>query len=221
MNNSLHPIFWLWIPVLGMIFQIILEVSFSGSVLSKMHSENGPHEILQFILLILCFIVAVSAFFSKHVKGLILKTWFALAALASLYVAGEEVSWGQHFLNWTTPEYWAAINDQQETNFHNTSSWLDQKPRLILLIGISFGGLIAPYLKTKGVLKLPAQLDFLIPSSSLGVIAGFVLIPHLVEKIFESFDIILFARYSEVQELYMFHFVLLYLITLFRKAKNS
>lgn len=220
MNKQLSPIFWLWIPIVGMIIQIILEVYFSNAVLSDMHSENGPHEILQFVLLVVCFLTAVRGFFLKN-NTFILRGWFTLAALASLYVGGEEVSWGQHFLNWTTPEYWAAINDQQETNLHNTSSWLDQKPRLVLLIGIVFGGLIAPYLIKKNILKLSENIRVLVPSPALGVVAAFVIFPQILEKIFESFDVVIFARFSEVQELYMFYFVLLYLVLLVRKVKNS
>ncbi len=43
-----------------------------------------------------------------------------IGALGSLYIAGEEMSWGQHFFHWNTPEYWAEVNRQQETNLHNT-----------------------------------------------------------------------------------------------------
>jgi hypothetical protein len=34
-------------------------------------------------------------------------------------VAMEEISWGQTYLAWETPERWAAINSQQETTLHN------------------------------------------------------------------------------------------------------
>jgi hypothetical protein len=37
-----------------------------------------------------------------------------------LFVVGmEEISWGQTYLQWATPESWAAINSQQETTLHN------------------------------------------------------------------------------------------------------
>lgn len=31
----------------------------------------------------------------------------------------EEISWGQRLWGWATPEAWASVNFQQETNFHN------------------------------------------------------------------------------------------------------
>src|SRR3546814_4054045 len=61
-------------------------------------------------------------------------------------MAGEEASWGQHYAGWLTPENWQALNDQGETNLHNTSSWLDQKPRTLLEIGVIVGGILIPLL---------------------------------------------------------------------------
>src|SRR3546814_13508793 len=43
-------------------------------------------------------------------------TWIVLALLGSVYMAGEEASWGQHYAGWLTPEGWQAINDQGEPN---------------------------------------------------------------------------------------------------------
>ena len=49
-----------------------------------------------------------------------------------LYIAGEEMSWGQHFFHWNTPEYWAEVNRQEETNLHNTYAIFEKTPRSIL-----------------------------------------------------------------------------------------
>ena len=218
MTSYLHKFYWFWIPVVAMGIQILLEIFIDGNTLSLMHSENGPHEIMQAIIAASGFLVALYALFSKKVKGALLKGWFLLAALGCFYVTGEELSWGQHVLDWSTPDFWAEVNDQKETNLHNTSSWLDQKPRLILIVGIVFGSLIYPFLKIKNILKLPSNLDFLFPEKELKTLAFFVIVPQLLEKIFEAFNIFIFARYSEVQEIYVFYFVLLYLIIIFKKS---
>lgn len=42
--------------------------------------------------------------------------------LLFLFVAGEEISWGQRLLGLQTPEAWQQINEQDETNLHNL--WL-------------------------------------------------------------------------------------------------
>lgn len=216
MVNDISPIFWFWVPALFFIVQIALEITLSGPLLSVLHSENGPHESLQAILMVLGFGVAFYSF--VQVKEKILRGWFLLASLCCFYVAGEEISWGQHIWDWATPDYWNHMNDQQETNLHNISSWLDQKPRLLLLLGVIFGGIIFPFLQKRGILKLPAVLEQLIPSAKLGLIAFLAFVPYMVEKIFEMNELVLFARFSEVQELYMFYFVLLYLLMLRRQA---
>jgi hypothetical protein len=45
----------------------------------------------------------------------------ATALLGTLFVvaAGEELSWGQRFLGFTSPEFFAQHNAQRETNLHN------------------------------------------------------------------------------------------------------
>jgi hypothetical protein len=220
MTRFIHPVFWLWLPVFFALIQIGLEVTLPRDALSAMLSEQGPHEFLQFLVIFTAMLFALSYFFSKDVrKSAFNNFWFGLAFICCAYVAGEEMSWGQHVFEWGTPEYWSGINDQQETNMHNTSSWLDQKPRLLLLIGIVAGSLILPYMKKE---RFPAALQrlwYLLPDKRLGVIALLVIVPQIAEKLFELFGISLFVRYSEVQELFMFYFVLLYLISLYHRLR--
>lgn len=221
MIKDLSPIFWLWIPAFAIVLQAILEITLDNNLMSQLHSENGPHETLQAVIMLFAFLYSLKVLLLGEAKTTIFKMWFGLAALCSFYVVGEEISWGQHVWDWATPDYWAEVNDQEETNFHNTSSWLDQKPRLILFIGIVVGTLIIPILKKRKWVKLPSELDALLPSTKLSLIAFIILVPYLLEKTFEIFDIVIFVRFSEVQELYMFYFVLLYLIMLRQKVVVS
>ena len=222
-KDILHPAFWLWVPVAVMIVQIILEVTLPSSILSPMHSENGPHELMQFFLAACGCGVAVFTLSKLDYKSVQkwLAGWIFLAAICCFYVAGEEISWGQHILDWATPEFWKNVNDQQETNLHNVSSWLDQKPRLILEIGILFGGIIFPLLQKYRPGTLPQQFSIIYPPAILSVTAVIALGSKLIVKITESFDIVLFNRYSEVEEMYLFYFVLIYLVCLKRKIANE
>src|SRR4030067_586570 len=85
-------------------------------------------------------------------------------ALSCLYIAGDEMSWGQHFFHWNTPEYWAMVNRQEETNLHNTYDVFEKTPPSLLEAGIFIGGLILPlaaifypWLRAcRGTLFLPA-----------------------------------------------------------------
>ena len=217
-QKLLSPFWWLWVPALGMAVQIAMEIFLSADTLSAMHSEKGLHEWLQFLVITAAFLVACRALVTiSWKKQPWLSIWFFLAALCCLYVSGEEISWGQKIWNWATPEYWAHVNDQQETNLHNTSFWFDQKPRQALELGIVVGGLLIPLLKKMKPDWYPSRFESIYPPRELVVLSLFVVIPHLAEKIFESLGIVIFERFSEVQELYMFAFVLLYLIVLHRR----
>jgi len=141
-------------------------------------------------------------------------SWILLGMLGSLYMAGEEASWGQHYAGWLTPESWQAINDQAETNLHNTSSWLDQKPRTLLEIGVIVGGIVIPLL----ALWRPAIREgrfalFLPPLACLpsALIAELGKIWERLQSL-GLWDITLFYRASEVQELYFSLFILFYLM---------
>lgn len=195
-----------------MVFQVILEFTLPREVLAAVHSEWGPHETLQFAVISVAFLIAFTSVMRidwKTQKWL--GVWLAIAALCCLFVSGEEVSWGQHVFEWQSSEFWHSVNDQGETNLHNTSSWLDQKPRLILLLGIVCGGIIFPLLKRFKPDVLPAQLNPIYPTSRLAFVAALVIVPHLIEKFGDLVGFPMFVRVSEVQELYMFYFVLLYL----------
>lgn len=116
-------IWWLWIPLAFLLVQCVLEVSYDARTLAIMHSEGGPHESAQFLILLVALGAALAALARVPVRAYPwLAGWLGFAALCCLYVAGEEVSWGQHIIGWNTPEFWATLNDQGETNLHNTTS---------------------------------------------------------------------------------------------------
>jgi len=217
-RSSLDPIFWLWVPLVFMGFQLILEFSLPGNVLGALHSEWGPHETLQWAVISVALMIALNALSRVNWDTQKwLGVWLAIAAVCCFYVSAEEISWGQHVFEWESSEFWQTVNDQNETNLHNTSSWLDQKPRLLLLIGIVMGGVVFPLLQKYKPGLLPARFDVIYPDWRLFVVALLVVIPHMIEKIGEAYGVTTFVRVSEVQELYMFYFVLLYLWDLRRR----
>lgn len=149
--------------------------------------------------------------------------WVGIAALASLYIGLEEISYGQHFFGWEASEFWKSVNDQNETNLHNTSSWLDQKPRLLLEVGVIIGGIIMP-LMMKFMQNpekiLPQKFAIIYPSFALFHIAVLAEIAHIIEKLI-PYKIMLMGRASEVQETYYFYFILIYLVVLYKRVKNQ
>ena len=222
MEKPLHKVLWLWLPIAYIVVQAGIEIFAPADLLPALHSENGPLEVIQFFVPAYAFFLAVFILFKMDKSEVWFIIWVLIAALGTLYAAGEEVSWGQHIFEWGTPESWAEINDQGETNLHNTSSWFDQKPRLILLIGTIVGGIIFPALQKFRPGTLPEKFSIIYPPATLGITSAFALAIKMGDKISEAMiDQPLFHRGSEVEELYLFYFVFLYLIVLRRRIMQD
>lgn len=122
---------FLWAgPAITVAAVALLRIGASEEVFETVAmGEQGLVELGTFAVLLVAIVLGCAA--SLRTFGM--RRWAMIVmTLGAFYFAGEEVSWGQHLFGWETPEGFVAINDQQETNLHNTSSWLDQKPRLLL-----------------------------------------------------------------------------------------
>ncbi len=179
-------------------------------------------------------IVAVAACYGVRILALRpawpkkwLGPWTVLLVLGCVYVVGEEISWGQHFFGWGTPEWIDRLNDQGETNLHNVSSWFDQKPRVLLEFAVIIGGILYPlwsrYAAWKG--RKPKESEFwLWPSIVCLPTAVLAEVSRLPERLFARDEMPvqgLLVRHSEMQEFFFYLFILIYLISLhFRIAQR-
>lgn len=83
--------------------------------------EDGLAENLQVVFLLVAASGAGVVVRHRRRRGeRLLATLYAGLAVALVFVAGEEVSWGQRLFGIETPPALAAINIQGETNLHNT-----------------------------------------------------------------------------------------------------
>ena len=215
---------WLWLPVAALLALFAWPRAFPVSYGVWVGGELGALELVQVVIPLVSLVLAARMLVLARVRRQpLLWAWLALAALGSLYIAGEEASWGQHYLGWGTPEDWQGLNDQNETNLHNTSSWLDQKPRTLLELGVIVGGIVIPLAALRWPAIRRARLAIVLPP--------FLCLPSAViaEAVRMSGRALstlapgttLFERASEVQELYFYLFILLYLIVLRRRLHGE
>lgn len=211
-------LFLIWIlPITMMIGQFISELVVPDVDKPAFFSEGGPHEKIQAVIMWIAVVLAAQLFLL--VKGPWLKAWYGVAFLGCLFIAGEEISWGQTYLHWATPDSWGLINDQDETNFHNTSDWLDQKPKILLQIGVLVGGLIIPALQKWKPESLPDKYAEIYPDKQVVVAASFALFVKIVDTIQDIVHRHMFWRASEVLETYIYYFVFMYLVVMLTKEK--
>ncbi len=147
--------------------------------------ENGVVEIIQILLLI----ISIILFFSfikknKNINFKFSKYLLGIYFIGILYYFLEEISWGQHFFQWNSPEFFNEINEQKETNLHNINNLFNQLPRNLLLLWCSFTFLIVKlnYFKNHKPLSV-----FLYSSSNLKSISLLVIIFTLPSIFLEGY----------------------------------
>lgn len=180
----------------------------------------GLLELSHVVIPLAAFVLAIALLRDPLVwRSWLLRVWIGLAALGSFYIAGEEASWGQHLIGWETPAGWQAINDQNETNLHNVSSWLDQKPRLLLQIGILVGGIALPLAMPYLERLRRSNVALIVPPAALMPTAMLVVVYHIVDDLRPSMKEApwMVTRPAEVQETFLVLFVLFYLIVFRRR----
>ncbi|WP_282606724.1 hypothetical protein [Pelagibius sp. Alg239-R121] len=216
---------WLWLPL-----AVAVVLAFIGQVAPDFYSvwfgseERGVLELSHALIPLAGFFLSLRILFMPQVRSFKwLWLWVVLAALGCLYIGGEEASWGQHYMQWDTPEAWEKINDQEETNLHNTSSWFDQKPRALLEIGVILGGILIPLAALKRPEIRATKFAIILPpliTLPTAVLAEFSKTSERILSAIE-FDGLIFSRASEVQETFFFYFILLNLVILKRRLRAS
>lgn len=211
----------------AVVLPLVLFLAFSLALylrpdlrLTVLEGELGVLENTQAAVLLAALIAAlvlVARARAAHDRGLVV--WAALLALGSAYMLGEEISWGQHYVGWAAEGWFARVNDQQETNLHNTSTWFDQKPRALLEAAIYVGGLLYP-LVTAATGRLRVARPWWLMPTFAGFTAALLVLVTILPEWLHLFG---FGqgpkpyRAAEQQELFIYLFVFLYTLSLLRR----
>jgi hypothetical protein len=219
---------WFWLPMGVVLLQLVVRyVSPEAYELYILGDrEAGLVELLTPVALIPGVVFGIMALRLQPVlPTLQSRIWIAMVTLGAFYMAGEEVSWGQWLFHWQTPEAFAAINDQNETNLHNTSAWLDQKPRLLLELWALIGAIRIWVLDARGSQPDPGRTAYWFwPSRPLawtGLLSAVVMLPERVKdwwriKLPSPFDF----RSTEIQELVLGFFLTFFLVSVWLRLRS-
>ncbi len=164
LRRDLHLVIYIGLPVLSLV--VVWLAPLLGYKLWRpmIAEETGFLEIGTVVFLLPVIVLGIVLFFKflrnrtlARKTAITLAIVMLLAALAALYFAGEEISWGQTWLGFATPEGWAEINDQKEFNLHNlelekygpaidlVDDLLSNIPRQMMLLATIVGGIILPF----------------------------------------------------------------------------
>ena len=228
--RELPRLIWLWAIPLPIVVQLATHYfDTRDRYYSRwIESESGIIENATAILLLpaayFALVVGVRYF---HRYGIACCLWFLGLAAVCFGFAGEEISWGQHWLGWESPEYFIEHNRQGETNFHNVNIHFGRVVKTILTIAIIVGGLIMPLRRRNRSVAYsrgPTFWDIIIPTIVCVPAAVFVFGVRLVERFKTWFDLemaMLAVNLKESQVLYIAIFLVLYAWWAYRQSSAS
>ena len=235
-KNDLNPFFWFIFPILITLIFFIVKFLNINLFIAYFIGEKGIIENGTFLFLFFAIITAFSVL-NKLKKKINLKTLFFFIIfflIGLIYFTGEEISWGQQWFKWETNNFFKIINDQSETNFHNISSWLDQKPRFLLIFFVIFGGIFCPFLNKKNILNSKKLTAWIYPTIYCFPTSLICLFYYLLDNSYKflchgtpGIDIkckyipnLLYFRTSEILELYISFFLLIYILSINLRLKK-
>ena len=213
---------WLGFPLLVAVFSIGASQIAPDWYRSYALPEGyGIIEVVHFVIPLLGLLIAARLLFLPFVRARpMVFAVAAIGAVSCLYIAGEEMSWGQHFFHWNTPEYWALVNRQDETNLHNTYAIFEKTPRSLLEIGIFIGGLVIPLAAPFAPWLRAFRMSLFLPPAALVPTALGAVLFKLIDRLHQGGYSTLVMRPSETIETYLYFFILAYLIVFARRIKE-
>ena len=122
--------------------------------------ENAPIEILTFIIFIYTGLLGIYTIknFNKSLEKYV-SFFYIFFSICLILIAMEEISWGQWFFHFETPEEWAKINGQGETTLHNLKGMQGHSGILRMLFGLGgMFGIVLGYLNKFKKISAPPVL---------------------------------------------------------------
>jgi len=235
-KNDINPLIWFFIPILTTLIIFVVKFLNINFFITYFKGESGIIENVTFFVLFFS-IVAIFSVLKKLKKNSNLRNLFFIIIfflIGLIYFAGEEISWGQQWFNWETNNFFKKINDQSETNFHNINSWFDQKPRLLLTYFVIIAGIFCPFLNKKNILNQNKLTSFIYPTIYSFPTSLICLFYYLLDNSYKflcygtpGIDIkckyipsLLHIRTSEIIELYISFFLLIYILSINSRLKK-
>jgi hypothetical protein len=221
--RDLSPWWWLGVPGLLLAAQFGTYAADGGGAVYQLlfEDESGIVENATALLsLAAAVLAALATRYAWRAGRRGLPALLVVFALGCVFYAGEEVSWGQQYFNWQSPEYFIENNVQGETNLHNMAGFKKKTLREIILGGMLLGGVLA-------VLSLLLRVRWrrnwgwfvwLVPTrvcvaTTVVAVAFYWVVRHYAQQGLETEDLFDFEM-REVVELYIAVFFFVYAASL-------
>ena len=219
---------YFWTPLLLALSPYAMQGAFGRA--EWLTGEHGIFELLTFALLIAAVVfILLARTYASSLRVNWLPAWLIVLLIGTIYFAGEEISWGQHFFSWETPDAWRDVNDQSETNLHNVHALFDQLPRALLTLAALVGGVLVPfYRRLRGIEQsVNKAAGWLWPTGACTPVCILVLVITPLDGMVESLTVALDDDVrerldisgGEMKECLLALFILFYAMSLYRRLK--
>ena len=173
------------------------EEWFSAQILGWINREDGLLETLSAVLLMLASILSLVT--AIRVKGMPARSRMHLfLALLFFAMCGEEISWGQRYIGFETPDSLKTVNVQSEVNLHNMFGYVFDH---LFILCFFLWGCVTPLLYRRTLMFRQFFRAIGLPIPSLGLAISMLLITLTREQIVYLFvDGIDSLRLPELRE---------------------
>ena len=225
MKRDVHRLYSIGLPVLSLLLCVAVALADPQFYRTRIRRhEVGLLEQGTVICLLPAVVMGAIVFCRRReLPAKWLGAWVMLLTLGALYYAGEECSWGQNYFGWLTPEGWSRINDQHETNLHNTSGLFDNVPRGLLSVAAGVC-LVAPLLLFRRRRQWDPRTNpraWFFPTAAVVPTAALALAVSVPQQLYGKYDksseavswfaeMFLAGRHSELKEYFLAMFILMY-----------
>ncbi len=231
--NEIPAWCWFWLPITVICVQLSVRLmdQNQGFYSKLMEGEAGFIENATAIVLFPAVILGLRLhcrFYRLRQRRLSL--WFLMIALLCLGFLGEEISWGQHWAGWQSPDIFEQHNRQQETNVHNlnlvVNLQLERLARTVFTLAIAIGGIIIPLrVKRRGTAVDPSEpyRGLCWPTMVCLPTASLMLGVRVIERLRVWLDLhelpFMGINFKETLEFYLALFFLIYLYSAHARLK--
>ena len=140
-------LFLFFLPLLIIIFYLSIFLPAATRPFALLLvEENYPVELITFFGYIFAGISGLNLAWQSWVRkeGMLISGFYAIFSLSLLVIGMEEVSWGQTFFGFNTPESILQVNRQQEFNLHNLQGLQGNSEFFFVAFGL--GGIMGIWL---------------------------------------------------------------------------
>ena len=131
--------------------------------------EGGFFEWVQFFCYLFAVFVTVQCILkNKSQINSMVNILLSFFAIGCLFIALEEISYGQHIFKWETPTHFTEINGQRETNLHNLKFIMENQIQHIAFVIVGLFGAFSSFFRVNSNLNLHWR-DILFVNKSLAL----------------------------------------------------